>query len=93
MAYLKIYCDSCGQSWEVYERAMNDEKSRECPRCRAEIDQQTWKKQILPAWGQVSDSNRELIKDHTGYYAPLFSFDVIDDYGKIRRENNNDYKH
>ena len=33
MAYLKIYCDYCGQTWEVYQRSMNEEHSRECPHC------------------------------------------------------------
>ena len=42
MAYLKIYCDYCGQTWEVYRRSMNDEHSRECPHCGSRIDDQTW---------------------------------------------------
>ncbi len=88
MAYLKIHCDYCGQSWEVYERAVKDEHSRMCPHCGSEIDSQTWKRQIVPALAQAADANRELIKDHTGYHAPVFSFDVIADgfcrKGKLR---------
>ena len=80
MAYLKIYCDYCGQTWEVYERSMHDEHSKQCPHCLAKIDSQTWDRQILPALGQVSDANRELFKDHVGYHCPVFTFDVIADH-------------
>lgn len=80
MAYLKIHCKNCGKSWDVYERSMNNEISRICPHCISEIDKQTWFRQILPALGQVSDANRELIKDHLGYNSSLFSFDVIDNH-------------
>lgn len=79
MAYLKIYCGYCGQSWDVYGRDMNDEHSRECPHCGSEIDHQTWMGQVLPALGNVMDANRELLKDHLGYHTPVFSFDVLAD--------------
>lgn len=79
MAYLRIYCDYCGQAWEVYERSMHDEHSRQCPHCMSKIDGQTWEKQVVPALAQVSDANRELLKDHLGYHTPVFTFDVIED--------------
>jgi len=80
MAYLKIYCDYCGQTWEVYQRSMNEEHSRECPHCGSKIDDQTWKRQIVPALCMVSDANGELMKDHLGYHVPVFTFDVISDH-------------
>ena len=64
MAYLKIYCDYCGQTWEVYRRSMNDEHSRECPHCGSKIDSQTWSRQVVPALCMV----------------PVFTFDVISDH-------------
>ena len=79
MAFLKMFCGSCKQKWDVYARQMNEEESRVCPHCGAEIDRQTWKNQIVPALGQVADANRELMKDHLGYHSPAFSFDVIED--------------
>ena len=60
MAYLKIYCDYCGQTWEVYRRSMNDEHSRECPHCGSRIDDQTWRNQVVPALCMVSDANGAL---------------------------------
>lgn len=86
MAYLRIHCEKCGQMWEVYERAMNDELSRVCPHCESEIERQTWKNQIVPSLCQVSDSNRELMKDHLGYKDTLFSFDVINNLHKGRKQ-------
>lgn len=78
MSFLKIRC-GCGRSWEVYWRSQKDEHSRQCPHCLEKIDSQTWEKQILPAWGQVSDANGELQKDALGYHLTEFSFDVISD--------------
>ena len=80
MAYIKIYCDKCGQTWEVYERSIHDRLSRQCPHCLSEIESQTWDGQIVPALGQVSDANRELMRDHLGYHVPVFTFDVIADH-------------
>ena len=79
MAFLRIYCDYCGQKWDVYQRSMKDNNSRVCPHCMAEIDPQTWSRQIVPALCMVSDANRELIKDHLGYHRPVFTVDVIED--------------
>ena len=74
---IKINCNNCGSNWEIYERDnWKDDKARICPHCHSEIDSQTWKNQILPAWGFYTDSNRELIKD-TGFGNALFSVDFI----------------
>ena len=72
MAYLRIHCDVCGGTW--------NDKARQCPHCFSEIDAQTWARQIVPAFCAVSDANRELYKDSTGYHTPLFTFDVIADH-------------
>ena len=81
MAYMIIHCDYCGQSWEVYgSRDWNKNKNRECPHCQHKIDRQTWKNEILPAFGSFSDVNRELFKDHTGNHTPLFTIDFVSDH-------------
>lgn len=85
MAYLRIHCDYCGQTWEVYERSMHDEHSRECPHCHSKIEDRTWTGEVLPALGQAMDANRELLKDHLGYHTPVFSFDVLAD---VKYQNN-----
>lgn len=80
MAFLRIHCDVCGGTWEVYDRDRKNDKARQCPHCFSEIDAQTWARQIVPAFCAVSDANRELYKDSTGYHTPLFTFDVIADH-------------
>lgn len=78
MVYLRIHCATCGGVWEVYHRDnWNNDKARQCPHCFAEIDRQTWEKDVLSAFGAVHDANAELYKDHTGYDKPLFSVDVM----------------
>ena len=71
MGYLKIHCDRCGGSWEVYAHQLKDDRANQCPHCFVEIDRQTWNRQIIPAFGAQDDANRELLKDHTGYRMPL----------------------
>ncbi len=80
MAYLRIHCEACGGVWEVYHRDnWNNDKARQCPHCFAEIDRQTWEKDVLSAFSAVHDANAELYKDHTGNDKPLFYFDVMAD--------------
>ena len=80
MAMMKIYCDYCGQKWDIYERDnWNDDKARTCPHCFNKIDGQTWKNEIIPAFGAYMDLNKQLIKD-TGLGCVRFSVDFSEDY-------------
>lgn len=91
MAYLRIHCDVCGGTWEVYHRDnWNDDKARQCPHCFSKIDRQTWQKEVLPAFGAVNDANAELFKEHTGRHVPLFTFDVIADHLYANRKTGGD---
>lgn len=91
MAFLRIHCDVCGGTWEVYHRDnWNDDKARQCPHCFSKIDRQTWQKEVLPAFGAVHDANAELFKEHTGRPAPLFTFDVIADHLYANRRTSGD---
>lgn len=79
--YIRIHCETCGGTWEVYQRDnWNDDKARQCPHCFSKIDRQTWHDYILPAFGLSADANAELLKDHSGSYKPLFSVDLIADH-------------
>ena len=81
MGILRIHCDSCGGQWEVYGSGdFHARAARTCPHCGQRIDGQTWEKQILPAFGGMMDANRELLKDHSGYHAPLFTVDYVADH-------------
>lgn len=81
MGFLRIHCNYCGGTWDVYGRDdWNETRSRTCPHCQTKIDGQDWEKQIVPAFGAMLDANRELIKTHTGYHAPLFTVDYIEDH-------------
>ena len=75
MAKMKIHCRSCGKSWKITERdKWNNDNARICPHCFKKIDCQTWKNDILPAFGAFMDLNKQLIKD-TGAGCTLFSVD------------------
>lgn len=79
MAFLRIHCSVCGGTWEIYARdSWNDDRARQCPHCFSEIDRSIWKREILPAFGAVSDANAALFNAHSGQHEPLFHFDVVE---------------
>lgn len=81
MGTLRIYCDYCGQKWEVYgSRDFHSKSARTCPHCGSRIDGQTWENQIVPAFCMMNDANRELMKDHAGYKHPIFTLDYEADH-------------
>ena len=90
MAFIRIHCDNCGGSWEIYHRDnWNKDEARQCPHCYEEIDRQIWKKEIIPAFAAVEDANGELYKDSTGCRRPLFTVDFIaDTYHRPKKEEN-----
>lgn len=68
MGYLKIHCKNCRKSWAVYHRDnWHDERARQCPFCYSEIDKDLWEREIIPAFGAMSDANREILKNYTGF--------------------------
>ena len=81
MAYMKIHCNYCGGTWEIYHRDnWHDDKARQCPHGESKIDRQLWEKEILPAFGAAHDANAELFKDHVGFHRPLFTVDFVADH-------------
>lgn len=85
--YMRIYCDNCGGTWEVYQRdTWDDDKVRTCPHCFAEIDRQTWRNNILPAFGMTTDANAELFKDSVGYRKVRFFVDFVADRFDVKSD-------
>ena len=77
MAYLKIYCESCGGTWDVYSRDIMNNNARICPHCGQKIDRRAWESDVIPAFDATQKANAELFKDHVDTHRPLFSFDVV----------------
>lgn len=78
MGFLRIHCKHCGNIWHVYSRDnWRKDTFRTCPFCFTEIDAGLWEKQILPAFGAMSDANRELIKHSRGYNTGSFRVDYV----------------
>lgn len=80
MAYMKISCEYCGGSWEVYERDdWTSSKAATCPHCAQKIDHQTWRRCVLPSFGAFADMNKDLCRNHVDDHHPLFQIDMIND--------------
>lgn len=77
MAYLRIYCDSCGGSWEVYRLTLD--RGNECPHCGAKIEKATWRDYVAPMLDMMNTAAVALRLDHSACHRPLFTFTVEDD--------------
>lgn len=96
MGHLAIHCDSCGSDWVVYHRDdWKHWKARTCPTCGKEIDPGTWNRHVIRAFGEMEDTNLELMKDHTALHGALFTISYVpdtvfpnksDDMDQIRQE-------
>lgn len=81
MAYLKIHCETCGDTWEVYHRDRDaNDKARQCPHCNAKIDWHVWRNEVVPALEAVHNANAALSQDHAAHHRQLFTFDVVADH-------------
>ena len=87
MAYMRVHCSVCGGTWEVYYRDnWDDDKNRQCPRCRSAIDEQTWR-QVMNAFDAAQEANEALHKEGMELHRRPFSFDVIADRRRQRRRD------
>lgn len=80
MCVLRIHCNACGGSWELYHRDIYNKAHRKCPHCGKEIDQQTYTDKILPAWSACIDANTVLYNDHLQHHRAIFTIDFIADH-------------
>lgn len=86
MSYLRIHCNNCGGSWEIYELTYNKKFSNICPHCFKEIDKRKWNN-IYSAFQEVCEANRELYKDYLSFpNSSLFSIEVLTDYEYRKKE-------
>lgn len=94
MGHLVIQCDNCGTSWNIYHRDnWKDWKARTCPMCGESINRDTWDKYILSAFGEMEESNLELVKDHTQYHGTLFTVGYEPDVLYPNRSDRGDQIH
>lgn len=77
---LRIHCNNCGGTWDVYSRDnWKNDTARQCPHCFESVPPYTWQAEVIPAFASMMDANRELHKVHTGYGKTLFTVDFIAD--------------
>lgn len=87
MGFLRIHCDYCGGTWDVYGHSnFSDKSARTCPHCKQKMDETTWAK-ILPAYGAMAAFNKRLAFSHVEQRAPLFTVDYIEDYIYTNAQN------
>ena len=81
--YLKIHCDYCGKSWEVYPRGdvlrLIKEKDYRCPHCDAKIDRDTWE-ELIYILHKTKRINEKLASDHVNKHNALFAVSFIADH-------------
>ena len=83
--YLKVYCDYCGQTWEVYPRGESpvvliNSKQNHCPHCgAAKIDRETWEELVFVLM-KTKRINEKLAADHVNKHNALFAVSFIADH-------------
>ena len=82
--YLRIYCDYCSKTWEVYPRgdvhSLLNSRHNHCPHCgAAKIDKETWK-DIIVALSLTKGVNESLAADHVNKHNALFAVSFIADH-------------
>ncbi len=78
MGTMKIRCDYCGGSWEVYSRDRG-ERVRICPHCGEKIPIEFWEGRVLPAYETFEKVNDDLYSDHVNKHYPLFQIEYAPD--------------
>jgi hypothetical protein len=80
MGFLRIHCDYCGGTWDVYNNnSARDKTARTCPHCQQKVNGFTWEKQILPAFTAMAACNKRLMLNHADQHTPLFTVDYVED--------------
>lgn len=92
MALMKIDCDYCGGSWEVYERNYTDQVSKYCPHCGKGIPDEMWTG-VAKAFERFKETNTDLFSESIGKHLPLFQVNFVSDilfkaYKEGRSERN-----
>lgn len=79
--YLRIYCDFCRDTWDVFARNINDNGARVCPHCGSKIKEKTWKK-VYDAVKAIDELNAELVQQtpqfEAEYHPNMILRNVID---------------
>ena len=77
--FLKIRCDSCHQSWEVYEYNLQSGSAvRTCPHCDAVMQKETYD-QVISTFLKAKRVNERFAADSVNKNAPLFAVSFIED--------------
>lgn len=75
--YIRIHCETCGTTWEVYGTTMRTEDARKCPCCAHKVPQAAWRL-IQDADNAVTEAQLALAEAHNNNHQPRFMVDFID---------------
>lgn len=64
---MKVKCYHCKGTYRLYGDMMHHPTANICPFCGEEIRRSVWEHCVLPAWGLMEDTNRDLQQEYTGY--------------------------
>lgn len=80
MGYLRIHCDYCGGTWEVYRiKGVCPDHGRICPHCGQKIDPEAWDTRVIPAFKRMNEANVDVNRIQNEYHGPNFMVDYIED--------------
>lgn len=83
--YIRVSCERCGRSFEVYNLSDITNKGRKCPHCQERVNASAWGK-VVKAYVACCEANLALYRDDTS--KTRFTVDFLDNtYYKVRDYN------
>lgn len=74
--YIRIHCETCGTTWEVYGSTMYTEDARRCPCCNAKIAQSAWR--LIQVADDAVNEAQYALAEADENNRPRFMVDFID---------------
>ena len=74
--FIRIHCETCGTTWEIYGTTVYAEDANRCPCCNARIAHSAWRL-IMEADDAVTHAQYALAEADE-HNAPRFQVDFID---------------
>lgn len=78
MGYLKVYCSSCGGTYDIYKRNLKDPASAICPHCDKRMYRTTFEA-LHNAFDSMEKANLAIAQDAVEHHLPLFTVDYVND--------------
>lgn len=91
MAYFKVHCFNCGNTYDIYREEVANKKKARCPHCYATMNERQFDK-LENAFFTLEEVNGGLRKRAVEYGDKLFQVEYVEHYVPHEKMNIGDYE-